>query len=122
MRDVVIAVDFDGTIVEHQFPQIGEMRPGAKDVLQALHKRGVRLIIWTCRSGRFLDEAIAWLRNNDIPFDAVNQNLPSLGFETSAKIYADIYIDDRSLGGLPSWVVISDWLDKLLPYYEVGMK
>ncbi len=100
-----IAVDFDGTIVEHKYPEIGKTRPFAFETLKMLEKKGHQLIMWTYRSGKYLDEAVAFCRKNDFEFYAVNCNYPEEEFnETkSRKIDCDYYIDDRNIGGLPSW-------------------
>lgn len=101
----VIAVDFDGTIVEHQYPAIGKEVPFATHTLKELHKRGFRLILWTYRAGKPLEEAVEWCRKHGVEFYAVNKNYPEEVFESaiSRKIDADIYIDDRNIGGLPEW-------------------
>lgn len=97
---MTIAVDFDGTIVTDKYPQIGELKSGAKDTLQRLHKEGYQIIIWTCRSGESLVEAVNFLLWHNIPFDQVNdnmrENIEQYG-GNSRKVCADIYIDDRNL-------------------------
>jgi hypothetical protein len=102
---MIIAVDFDGTIVEHQYPKIGKALPFAVETLKALQKRGHQLILWTYRTGKELEEAINFCQRHGIEFYAVNNNYPEEQFDISIprKIHADIYIDDRNLGGLPSW-------------------
>ena len=102
---MIIAVDFDGTIVEHRFPEIGRERPFAFDTLKALQKKGFRLILWTHRSGALLQDAVVYCRSHGLEFYAVNKNFPEEAWdcEESRKISADIYIDDRNLGGIPSW-------------------
>lgn len=102
---MVIAIDFDGTIVEHRYPAIGKQRPFAFETLKALQQKGHRLILWTHRSGETLDEAVEYCRKNGVEFYAVNRNYPEEKWDSqdSRKILADIYIDDRNLGGLPSW-------------------
>jgi hydroxymethylpyrimidine pyrophosphatase-like HAD family hydrolase len=105
-RQKTIAVDFDGTIVEHRFPKIGDEMVFAFESLRFLQGKGHRLILWTYRSGRLLDEAVAYCRENGIEFYAINKNFPEEHFaegETSRKIKADIYIDDRNVGGFPGW-------------------
>ena len=100
-----IAVDFDGTIVEHRYPEIGEPRPFAFETLRLLQKRH-QLILWTYRSGKELEEAVEFCRKNGVEFYAVNKNYPEEKFDpetTSRKIDADIYIDDKNLGGIPDW-------------------
>ena len=101
-----IAVDFDGTIVEHKYPEIGKEILFAFDTLRALQKQRHQLILWTFRSGRELDEAVEYCRSNGIEFYAVNKSYPEEEFdeyESSRKIDADIFIDDRNIGGLPGW-------------------
>jgi len=104
-KSLVIAVDFDGTIVEHRFPEIGRIRPFAFETMKALQSKNHRLILWTHRSGRQLTDAVEFCRLNGIEFYAVNKNYPEEKWceNDSRKIVADIYIDDRNLGGLPSW-------------------
>lgn len=101
----IIAVDFDGTIVEHAYPQIGKPKLFAFETLKELQKQGYRLILWTYRAGKELDEAVEFCRNNGVEFYAVNKNYPEEEFDSSIsrKINADIYIDDRNLGGFPGW-------------------
>lgn len=102
---MIIAVDFDGTLVEHKYPKIGKLFPFAFETLKALQKKGHQIILWTYRSGRELDEVVKFCQNHGIEFYAVNKNYPEEEFDTAItrKIHADIYIDDRNLGGLPSW-------------------
>lgn len=102
---LVIAIDFDGTIVEHRYPFIGKIRPFAFETLEALQVNGHRLILWTHRAGKKLDEAVKFCSSHGIEFYAVNKNYPEEVWDEddSRKILADIYIDDRNLGGLPSW-------------------
>lgn len=96
----IIAVDFDGTICINAWPQIGDAR---MDVIVALHKRaaqGAKLILWTCREGRLLEEALRWCEGFGLRFDAVNANLPKM-IETYGwdcrKISADEYWDDKGV-------------------------
>ncbi len=101
-----IAVDFDGTIVEHRYPEIGKEILFAFDTLKALQKQKHQLILWTYRSGRELDEAVEYCRENGIEFYAINNSYPEEEFDedfSSRKIEADIFIDDRNIGGLPNW-------------------
>lgn len=103
---MIIAVDFDGTVVTHEYPAIGETRLFAFETLKALQKKGFRLIMWTYRSGSELDEAVEFCRKNDLEFYAINKNYPEEEFvegEISRKINADIYIDDKNIGGFLGW-------------------
>ncbi|MCQ2608863.1 MAG: hypothetical protein MJ197_09285 [Bacteroidales bacterium] len=106
-----IAVDFDGTLVEHKYPEIGAKKLFAFETLRELQKRGDQLILWTYRSGKELDEAVDFCRKNGIEFYAVNRNYPEEEFmegEMSRKIDADIYIDDRNVefAGEIDWSLI----------------
>lgn len=100
-----IAVDFDGTIVEHAFPLIGKEKNFAVQTLIQLQKKGWQIILWTCRSGKELDDAIEYCRKRGLEFYAVNKNYPEENFDPndSRKIEADFYIDDRNIGGFPGW-------------------
>lgn len=105
---LTIAIDFDGTIVEHEYPRIGREIPFAISTLRRLQDEdGCRLILWTVRSGELLDEAVEYCRKRGLEFYAVNKDNPEESDdEPQHKINADIYIDDRNLGGLPDWGVI----------------
>lgn len=103
---MIIAVDFDGTIVEHRYPAIGPELPFAIDTLKFLCAQRHKLILWTVREGELLDEAVAYCRRRGLEFYAVNKNYPEEkptheGY--SRKLQADLFIDDRNLGGLPDW-------------------
>ena len=117
---MVIAVDFDGTIVEHKYPKIGKTQLFAFETLKELQKQGHKLILWTYRSGKELDEAVNFCKQNGIEFYAINSNYPEEKFEDgkiSRKIYADIYIDDRNIGGFLGWSKIWNLLsnsDKIM--------
>lgn len=104
-----IAVDFDGTIVEHKYPKIGKPILFAFDTLKELQKRGHKLILWTFRSGKELDEAVEFCKKNGIEFYAINKSYTEEDFENgkiSRKIDADIFIDDRNLLGFPGWAQV----------------
>lgn len=106
---MIIAVDFDGTIVTHEYPKIGREIPFAIDTLKRLQQEPqIQLLLWTVREGKELEEAVEYCRNKGLEFYAVNNNYPE---ETSKdgqprKLKADLFIDDRNLGGLPDWGVI----------------
>ncbi len=110
---MIIAVDFDGTIVEHEYPKIGKPKLFAFETLKALQKKGHQLILWTYRSGNELKEAVEFCRENGIEFYAVNKNYPEEEYNNSIsrKIMADIYIDDRNIGGFPGWSKIWELLN-----------
>ena len=97
-KGYVIAVDFDGTCVEHNYPAIGMDVEGAVEVLRALNKHGHRIILNTMRSGQRLEAAVRWFRDRKIELWAVNRNPEQEQWTTSPKVYADIYIDDSALG------------------------
>ncbi|MCQ2227178.1 MAG: hypothetical protein MJZ01_04610 [Bacteroidales bacterium] len=103
--DKIIAVDFDGTIVENRYPQMGRERAFAFQTLRELQHKGYLLVLWTCRVGSLLDDAVELCKKNGVEFYAVNSAYPGevLDGNASRKIDADIYIDDRNFGGLPSW-------------------
>ena len=104
----IIAVDFDGTIVTHEYPRIGKEIPFAIETLIRLQREGYRLILWTVRSGNLLDEAVEYCRSKGLEFYAVNANFSEEQFDAkdSRKVNANIYIDDRQVGGLPDWGII----------------
>lgn len=104
---MIIAVDFDGTVVEHEYPKIGKPIPFAIDTLLQLQKEGHTLIMWTVRDGELLDEAVEYCARKGLRFYAANKNYPEEEVTTaSRKLNADLFIDDRNLGGLPDWGVI----------------
>lgn len=103
---MTIAVDFDGTIVEGAYPKIGKEKTFAIDTLRQLQREGNRIILWTSREGKELEEALAFCHDRGLDFYAVNRNEPedALFSTHSTKVIADVYIDDRNLGGIPD-----DW-------------
>ena len=100
-----IAVDFDGTIVEDEYPKIGKENLFAFETLKKLQENGHRLILWTYRHGKSLTEAVEFCKENGIVFYAVNKSFPEEEFDPtySRKINADYFIDDRNIGGLMGW-------------------
>ena len=111
---MIIAIDFDGTCVTHSFPEIGK-DIGAAPVLRKLVENGHQLILWTMRSnritfknigehitpdteGRFLNDAIKWFMDNDIPLYGAQTNPDQKNWTESPKCYAQLYIDDAALG------------------------
>ena len=107
---MVIAEDFDGTIVEHRYPEIGNEIPFATETLKMLIADHHKLILWSVREGKLLDEAVEWCRERGVEFYAVNRDYPEERKDAnqhfSRKLKADLFIDDRNLGGLPDWGTI----------------
>ena len=104
-QSLIIAVDFDGTIVEDAYPAIGKPKLFAFDTLKKLQNEGHRLILWTFRSGKKLEEAVQFCESNGINFYAINASYEDeeIDSEKSRKIHADIFIDDRNVGGFIGW-------------------
>lgn len=98
--NAVLAVDFDGTLCEHKFPNIGEPNWELIHYIQWRQKHGARTILWTCRTGGKLNEAVKWCEERGLYFDAVNENIIDVvnayGSECR-KVYADEYYDDRAV-------------------------
>ena len=120
---MVIAVDFDGTIVEHRYPSIGKELPFAIDTLRKLAEEGHRLILWTVREGQYLDEAVEFCRSRGLEFYAINRDYPEEVQEHNhhftRKLKADLWIDDRNLGGLPDWGTIYEMIHHRLTYEDL---
>lgn len=139
---MTIGVDFDGTIVEDKYPAIGEEIPFATDTLKMLIKEHHKLILWTVREGLALEEAVQWCHERGVDFYAINSDYPEERLDNnqhfSRKIKADVWIDDRNLGGLPDWGTIyrmitrhKSWHDLMIeevqsatltPYEEIHPK
>jgi len=118
---MIIAVDFDGTLHSGEWPGIGDPMPSAVEAMQRLKADGHCLIIWTCREGKPLVDMINWLLEQKIPFNRVNAHHPGdlekYGYN-ARKLNADVYIDDKNLGGLPNWNVIYGIVSgKIKPYW-----
>ena len=119
---MTIAVDFDGTIVEHRYPAIGAEIPFAIDTLKKLSDERHKLILWSVREGKLLDEAVAYCKERGLEFYAVNSNYPEESEKHSTfsrKLQADLFIDDRNLGGLPDWGVIYRMVNEKLTFEDV---
>ena len=97
-NSMIIAVDFDGTCVEHDYPAVGMDVEGAVEVLRAMVAKRHRLILFTMRSGEKLDDAVKWFRDRKIALWAVNENPEQKEWTSSPKVYADLYIDDSAIG------------------------
>lgn len=120
---MIIAVDFDGTIVKDRYPEIGKEMPFATSTLRMLLTEGHQLVLWTVRRGPLLDEAIAWCRERGVEFYAVNQSFPGEDendpdHHYSRKPKVDIFIDDRNVGGLPDWGTIYEIIHNGCTYEE----
>lgn len=120
---MIIAIDFDGTIVEHKYPSIGTELPFAMDTLIKLKKEGHRLILWTVREGKLLDEAVEFCRERGLEFYAINRDYPEeekgRNNHYSRKLKVDLWIDDRNLGGLPDWGTIYEMVHNKLTYEDL---
>ena len=117
-----IAIDFDGTIVEHRYPGIGREIPFAIDTLKMLTQDGHRLILWSVREGQLLEEAVEWCRERGLEFYAVNKDFPEENREDkkfSRKLKVDMFIDDRNIGGLPDWGTIYRMITESKSYRDV---
>lgn len=96
MKKLVLAIDFDGTIVEHKMPAIGALKPYADLVINRLYDKGHTIIIWTCRQlPEHINPMIAFLKEKGIKYHYINENSPIVTYGCYPKIYADLYIDDR---------------------------
>jgi hydroxymethylpyrimidine pyrophosphatase-like HAD family hydrolase len=99
MKRRIIAVDFDGTCVTHEYPEIGEDVPHAVEVLKRLNEAKVKIIVWTMRHGKHLDEdAVEWFKEKGIEVWAFNENPTQKHWTQSPKAYAQAYIDDAAIG------------------------
>lgn len=123
---MTIAVDFDGTIVTHKYPEIGEEIPFATETLKTLIREGHKIILWSVREGKMLDEAIEWCRRRGVEFYAVNKDYPeedvSKNMYFSRKLKADYFIDDRNIGGLPDWGTIYRIINEKKTFAEIMME
>ncbi len=97
-NSMIIAVDFDGTCVEHDYPSVGIDVEGAVEVLRSIVAKRHRLILFTMRSGSKLDDAVRWFRDRKIELWGINENPEQREWTSSSKVYADLYIDDSAIG------------------------
>ena len=118
-----IAVDFDGTIVEHRYPEIGRELPFATQTLRQLIKDRHQLILWTVRERHLLDEAVEWCRERGVECWAINKDFPEEDTTKnqvfSRKIKADVFIDDCMVGGLPDWGEIYQMISEHKSYRQI---
>lgn len=97
MLPTIIAIDFDGTLVKNKFPEIGDINPAVWGAALRARSKGAKLILWTSRTGKVLDDAVQFCEKYGLTFDAVNDNIPevkALGWD-ARKVFATMYIDDR---------------------------
>ena len=122
---MIIAVDFDGTIARSDYPVIQGEQPYASEILRQLRNEGHYIIIWTCRCGKQLIDAINWLLEHDIPFDRINDHNPDnvrkYG-EGGNKVYAHCYIDDKNIGGFPGWIACLEEIQRMEHEYKEKLK
>ncbi len=119
---MTIAVDFDGTIVEHRYPEIGKEIPFATATLKRLIEDGHKLILWSVREGTLLEEAVEWCKQRGVVFYAVNsdydEDTPKTNANYSRKLKVQLFIDDRNVGGLPDWGTIYELITKRISYRD----
>lgn len=119
---MIIAVDFDGTIVEHKYPKIGKELPFAIETLKKLQQEQHHLILWSVREGKLLQEAVEFCRERGLEFYAINSNYAEETLESSQysrKLKADLFIDDRNLSGLPEWGLIYKMIHDKWGYEDI---
>ena len=111
---MIIAVDFDGTCVDHKFPELGEDVPHAVDVLKELIEEGHKIILYTMRSGKYLESAIQWFKIRDIKLSGIQYENHQSEWTSSNKCYANLYIDDAALGAPLTYkegpIPMIDWI------------
>ena len=115
MKTFILAIDFDGTIATDSFPQVGTLRKDADTIIRKLYKDGHDIIINTCRTGKYEGLAEYFLKKHKIPYHFINSNLPRvIDFykQDCRKVSADYYIDNKNLGGIPSWKEIYKIISK----------
>lgn len=117
---MIIAVDFDGTLVRHDYPRIGGEAPNAFKVLRKLQDGGHKLILLTMRCGKELQDALAFCADRGVKFWAVNENPEQSEWTSSRKVYAQLYIDDLAIG-VPKIGDTVDW-DKVEPMLDEALK
>lgn len=121
---MLIGVDFDGTIVEHKYPAIGEERPFATEVLRKFIEDRHMLVLWTMREGKLLEDAVNWCKERGVVFYSINSVSPGIFMEKrnenlSVKLNADVFIDDLNVGGLPSWTDIYEIISHHKTYEQI---
>lgn len=120
---MIIAIDFDGTIVENRYPKIGKEIPFAIETIKLIQSElKHRVILWTVREGSELDEAVNFCKSKGLNFYAVNKNHPEPSRPNEPrKLMADMFIDDRNFGGMPDWGLIYNSLkENKIPQYHLN--
>ena len=119
-KHLIIAIDFDGTIVEDAYPKIGKPMIFAFETMKKLQSEGHRLILWTYRTDKKLQEAVDFCKQQGVEFYAINKSYPEEEFDgkISRKINATFFVDDRNIGGFIGWTAVH----KLLLNYEPEIK
>ena len=119
-KHLIIAIDFDGTIVEDAYPKIGKPMIFAFETMRKLQSEGHRLILWTYRTDKKLQEAVDFCKQQGLEFYAINKSYPEEEFDgkISRKINATFFVDDRNIGGFIGWTAVH----KLLLNYEPEIK
>ena len=119
-KHLIIAIDFDGTIVEDAYPKIGKPMIFAFETMKKLQSEGHRLILWTYRTDKKLQEAVDFCKQQGLEFYAINKSYPEEEFDgkISRKIHATFFVDDRNIGGFIGWTAVH----KLLLNYEPEIK
>jgi hypothetical protein len=119
MKSMFIGIDFDGTMVTHKYPELGEPLDYAVEVVHKLMKAGHKIILYTMRSdtekGNRLQEAVDYMEGEGIVLYGVNENKTQKHWTDSPKIFCNLYIDDAALG-IPATVAASgrlmvDWIE-----------
>lgn len=107
-ESLIIAIDFDGTIVENAYPDIGKTMLFAFETMKKMQEDGHRLVLWTYRHGSRLKDAVEFCKEKGITFYAVNNSYPEETFDKKAsrKIHADLFVDDRNIGGFIGWTAV----------------
>lgn len=114
---IYIAVDFDGTVVTHDYPKVGETVPNAVEVLKELQDKGYKMILYTMRSDDKLQDAVNWFKSNNVELYGVNENPSQKTWTKSTKVYAHRYIDDAAIG---AYLIhnSNNWLGKNFPVHK----
>ena len=120
MSAVIVAVDFDGTCVTYEYPNVGK-EIGAAPILKKMTENGVKIVLCTMRDGKLLEDAVKWFSDNNIPLYGINKTPGQYKWTTSPKIFANYYIDDSAIG-TPLLLDTNnngfvDW-EKMKPYLE----